>query len=750
MLVRSNSLNSMNSQPKDVVDEFVRLSVDAGINVFTNFDANNDPRNHRAVAEAVHKYGQHYQAALSWAVYHPDPTIYNVQWAVNWFRQIVRDLKPHSLYVKDPSGVLTPEMAGALSKEIKAAFPDLPLIFHSHYQTGFAYAAYLEAMRNGANGVECSLGFPDGAGQPYGLAMLRMVEDYGLETGNPNKQKWHDVNMFCKTVLRPLYPNANVVRTPDIQVEQTGIAGGQRSILDKELIDAGQAHLIPTVDSMVQQVRKEGGLVCQVTPAADSYAREAMRRIRGGNPAKNFTPGYAQILYGENGSTKEPINDAQKKAALDERVVKRVAEMAKEKKISKEAADALTGADKKDSKEPTALSVFRAHMDKLSEPVIRAQRKTEVKGRLEELKAISSKPELLKPLEIKIQMAQKHAAEGSVEAKVGSLADRVAILQAELAALEKASAGVNEAQAEKTYHSILLGSAPDSEFRKIAELSPVSRDLLASEKITISNLKDILSHAGTITCSAADLLENSMEKARVELEAFEQQHCLGLLDTPQKRSENTLLWACFSKAAIPNLIENFFLNYYTGDIAGFFPKLFKGDKEGSYDPLKSYGSLKRDLEKAAAKNEFLYRNIHRNIEQILRHHPDSSAIVTKVKELRQQADQLALRAKKWEDGSVESSRITADTKTKVQQKIDSLRAEADKGQEVLNERVLSAIRTNKGKLKPTYPVYNAAEGTIDYTADVHEAVGKRVKASPEEEVEFSMAKVALGQIIHHK
>jgi hypothetical protein len=32
-------------------------------------------------------------------------------------------------------------------------------------QTGYGYMAYLEAVKNGANGVECSLGFPDGAGQ---------------------------------------------------------------------------------------------------------------------------------------------------------------------------------------------------------------------------------------------------------------------------------------------------------------------------------------------------------------------------------------------------------------------------------------------------------------------------------------------------------------------------------------------------------------------------------------------------------
>lgn len=40
-------------------------------------------------------------------------------------------------------------------------------------------------------------------------------------------------------------------------------------------------------------MRDQGGKVCQVTPVADSYAREAMRRLRGGDPKKNFAPGFA-------------------------------------------------------------------------------------------------------------------------------------------------------------------------------------------------------------------------------------------------------------------------------------------------------------------------------------------------------------------------------------------------------------------------------------------------------------------------
>ena len=54
------------------------------------------------------------------------------------------------------------------------------------------------------------------------------------------------------------------MRSPDISVESSGIAGGQRSILDKELINLNIAYLIPQVDIEVANVRAEGGKVCQV------------------------------------------------------------------------------------------------------------------------------------------------------------------------------------------------------------------------------------------------------------------------------------------------------------------------------------------------------------------------------------------------------------------------------------------------------------------------------------------------------
>jgi len=398
-LIRSDALNGMNTQAKDVVSEFISCSAEAGVDVFTNFDAHNDWRNHVNVAEAVIKNGRHFQAALSWPVYNPDPTIFNVQWAVDFFREMVA-MGAHSLYVKDPSGVLTPEMAGLLASEIKSAYPDLPLVFHTHYQTGYGYMTYLKAVENGANGIECSLGFVDGAGQPYGLTMLRTLEDLGFKTGNPNKAAMQKIADYCKTI-QPLCEQGRIVRTPDIRVEQSGIAGGQRTILDKELKNAHQEHLIPEIDIEVQKTREKGGMVCQVTPAADRYVREAMRILRGGNPNKDFVPGYRAILTGEGGMTPEPVDPILQKQALKERALDKAQALLSNGNIDRDTYELLLDAD------ANLIETTGEAAKIIYGPIVNGYRLEQVIARIDQLNRISENPEQLKSLNKKIKAGNR-------------------------------------------------------------------------------------------------------------------------------------------------------------------------------------------------------------------------------------------------------------------------------------------------------------------------------------------------------
>jgi len=591
-LIRANAINSMSTQPKDVVREWVRRAYIAGVDVFTNFCAHNDWRNHIAVAEAVHEVGGHYQACLSWAVLHSDPTIYNVRWAVEFFRPLVEQLGAHSLYVKDPSGVLTPDMAGQLAAALKDAYPHLPLVFHTHYQTGYGYMSYSKAVENGANGIECSLGFADGAGQPYSLTMLRALEDLGIDVGTPNRDAMHEVVKYCKTIA-PYYKQDDI-RRPDISVEVNGIAGGQRSILDKELTECDQPHLIAEVDTEVAITRREGGTVCQVTPVADSYAREAMRRLRGQPKDRDFAPGYRAILTGEGGLVKEPCDPTQQAQAIWERATATVKAMVSSGVLTNQCeAELNAGAASDEDASGSWLRELVAVLEEAAGPIRRNTRAEEVRHRIAQLEGIiadastGTKPAAvvtLKSLQRRIARAADVDASGKV---INTVEDRISVLRSELESLEtEAKNAAPPSLSQQEYEALLLRTAEPSVYSKLvasvdtrvtaANTGGKVSTAIESPALALSSgsytdaFRSLVSGSGFVSVCFADTLAPALDDARAALRKLAEEHKeIGdKLDfdaepgTPEARrvKDWTVLQAAYGVAAIPNLIRDFFIN----------------------------------------------------------------------------------------------------------------------------------------------------------------------------------------------
>ena len=66
MLLRGQNLLGYKHYADDVVDAFVKKSIENGIDVIRIFDALNDPRNMRQAMESVKKYGGICEAAISY------------------------------------------------------------------------------------------------------------------------------------------------------------------------------------------------------------------------------------------------------------------------------------------------------------------------------------------------------------------------------------------------------------------------------------------------------------------------------------------------------------------------------------------------------------------------------------------------------------------------------------------------------------------------------------------------------------
>jgi oxaloacetate decarboxylase alpha subunit len=66
MLLRGQNLLGYRNYADDLVDKFIKLSLENGIDIIRVFDALNDVRNIEASMKAIKKYGGHCQCAISY------------------------------------------------------------------------------------------------------------------------------------------------------------------------------------------------------------------------------------------------------------------------------------------------------------------------------------------------------------------------------------------------------------------------------------------------------------------------------------------------------------------------------------------------------------------------------------------------------------------------------------------------------------------------------------------------------------
>ena len=120
MLVRAASAVGYTNYPDNVVYEFIRLSAEAGMDLFRIFDANNWLPNIRLGVEAVLKTDAICEAAVCYTgdILDPKRDKYTLNYFVNLAQELEK-LGTHFLAIKDMAGLLKPYAAKKLVKAFR-------------------------------------------------------------------------------------------------------------------------------------------------------------------------------------------------------------------------------------------------------------------------------------------------------------------------------------------------------------------------------------------------------------------------------------------------------------------------------------------------------------------------------------------------------------------------------------------------------------------------------------------------------
>lgn len=312
MLLRGQNLIGYRHYADDVVDEFIKLSAQAGMDIFRIFDAFNDSRNLKTSIESVKKYGKHAQGAICYTT----SPVHTIQSFVEYAKELVK-MGCDSIAIKDMAGLLTPFVAYDLVKALKEEV-GVSLSLHTHSTAGFAFGAHLKAVEAGVDVLDlANSALSEGTSHPCTQSMVATLQgskwDSGLEL--EPMEKAAEILRKNRRKYKKFESQYNQI---DTRVLLSQIPGGMISNMANQLKEQNALDRMDAVMSEIPKVRADFGYVPLVTPSSQIVGTQAVLNVLMGERYKTITTETRNVIKGLYGRTPAALNESLVKKVLGE------------------------------------------------------------------------------------------------------------------------------------------------------------------------------------------------------------------------------------------------------------------------------------------------------------------------------------------------------------------------------------------------------------------------------------------------
>lgn len=306
MLLRGQNLLGYKHYPDDIVEEFVKKSIENGIDIIRIFDALNDVRNLKTSIDATKKYGGHAQGAISYTT----SPVHNTKYYVNLALEM-QEMGVDSICIKDMAGILLPYKAEELVAELKKNL-NVPIEIHSHFTSGFANQTYMKAIEAGADIIDTAISaFGNGTSQPATESMIASLKG---STYYPDLDLdlLLDISDYFKKLREKFIKNGMLntkVLDVDVNVLKYQVPGGMLSNLVSQLKSQNMEDKYNEVLQEVPKVREDFGYPPLVTPMSQMVGTQAVFNVMLGERYKMIPMEAKNYVKGLYGKTPVPISD---------------------------------------------------------------------------------------------------------------------------------------------------------------------------------------------------------------------------------------------------------------------------------------------------------------------------------------------------------------------------------------------------------------------------------------------------------
>ncbi len=268
MLLRAANAVGYSNYPDNVVEEFVRLAAQAGMDIFRVFDANNWLPNLQMAIEKVLKTNAICEAAICYTgdILDPKRDKYTLNYYVNLARELEK-LGTHFLAIKDMAGLLKPYAAKKLVKTLRETV-GIPIHFHTHDSAGGQIASYMMAAEEGVDIVDCAFAPMAGVTSQPSLNALVEAERFteratGLDFDSLRKtaEYWEMVRGYYAP-----FETGQLTSSADVYLHE--MPGGQYANLYQQAQSLGLGDRWPEVGPLYALVNKMFGDIVKVTPTS--------------------------------------------------------------------------------------------------------------------------------------------------------------------------------------------------------------------------------------------------------------------------------------------------------------------------------------------------------------------------------------------------------------------------------------------------------------------------------------------------
>ena len=301
MLLRGQNLVGYRHYADDLVEKFVDLSCEAGIDVFRIFDALNDLRNLKTSIARVKKNGKHAQGAISYTT----SPVHSTRLFVDLAKQL-EDMGSDTICIKDMAGLLAPwdafELVSAIKESVK-----VPIHLHTHTTSGYALMTITRAIEAGVDIIDTaisslSMGTSHSPTETIVSALKGTEYDTGLDM-----DLLIEIGKYFADVRKEYSAFESKFLGVDVNILKSQVPGGMISNLESQLRQQNAYDRLPEVLEELPRCRKDMGYPPLVTPTSQIVGTQAVLNVLMGR-YKVISKESQALIEGKYGKLPGPVD----------------------------------------------------------------------------------------------------------------------------------------------------------------------------------------------------------------------------------------------------------------------------------------------------------------------------------------------------------------------------------------------------------------------------------------------------------